>query len=166
MTECDHNPEQVPYFASFEGNISAEKLPELIALLGEISVEMHMTFRVGDITDEQLIEVETPDMSISIRDFFRVAESNNISKIIAGRTVGIIGRMADIGKDKNVPTDSWYKSLSRPQGGYSLRGIKEAWINELPSVTGMGPKSLELIELVITDIEASQVSSISEKNEL
>ena len=145
MAEIDNNPELVPYFVSFEGKMPADKLAEIVALLGEISTEMQVSVCAG--TPET---TEIRDVPIGVNDVFRVAEANEISKVLAGRTVSVL---------KKLP-DWWGERILLPQGGYSSRSLKEAISRgDFEAIVGMGPKSCELVSLVIADLEAQASST-------
>lgn len=44
--------EPVPYSVTFEGKVMPDKLPELLSLLGEISVEQHVSYQIGEPEEE------------------------------------------------------------------------------------------------------------------
>ncbi|MFO0920406.1 MAG: hypothetical protein U0451_01915 [Candidatus Saccharimonadales bacterium] len=140
MSEIDSNPELIPYFVSFEGSMPADKLAEIVALLGEISTEVQVSVRVGNPEAEELL-----DVPIGVNDVFRVAEANEISKVLAGRTAAILKKLPDL----------YGERFLLPQGGYSSKELKEAISRgDLEAIVGMGPKSCELVSLVIEDLEA------------
>lgn len=150
MAENDNNPELVPYFVSFEGKMPEDKLSDIVALLGEISTEMHVSVRAGNPEAE-----DTVDVPIGMNDIFRVAEANEISKVLAGRTIGVLKKLAD--------NSYWGERILLPHGGYSSRALKEAIARgDLEAVTGMGPKSCELVGLAIADVEAQLFSTDEE----
>ncbi len=73
--------EFIPYTVTFEGKIDPSRLPELLALLGEIGTEQHISYSVG----EQPLEEAT----LSKREFQAVW--NNIG---GSQTWGCITRAA------------------------------------------------------------------------
>lgn len=150
VSEIDNNHELVPYSVSFEGKIPIQRLAEIITLLGEISTDVQASVHVGNPETEDIL-----DVPVGVNDIFRVAEANEISKILAGRTVGVLKKLADY--------SGWGKRTLLPQGGYSSKALKDAISRgDLEAISGMGPKSCELVSLVIADLE-SQGKSTNEE---
>jgi hypothetical protein len=160
MTESDNKPELlVPYFVSFEGRMPAQKLAEVVAMLGGMSAEMQVSLRMGT-PEVNPVSEEVTNIAVGRNDFFRVAEHNEISKVLAGRTVGILQRLAD----KNP---YWREIILLPQGGYSSKALKEANLRgDLLAINGMGTKGCELVELVIADVEAQNSVTANEQTTL
>lgn len=148
--EIDNNPELVPCFVSFEGKMPADKLAEIVALLGEISTEVQVSISAGNPEVKDVL-----DVPVGVNDVFRIAEANKISKVLAGRTVAVLKKLPE-----------WYgERFVLPQGGYSSKALKEAiFRGDLEAITGMGPKSCELVGLVISELE-SQVMSGKKSDE-
>lgn len=92
--------EQVPYSVTLEGKISADKLPEIITILGSFSTELSINFNVHNtegLIDKQDLTPPLFEQVVTRKDLYDFASRSlgEYSKNLAGRVFNMCRRVAD-----------------------------------------------------------------------